>query len=270
MKHITLSEQEIAEQKMHKNTLLRAKHLFDAQGFVKIENIFSKDVIERFANAYEKTLDFNEEAMTLGVGTQVSDKRYIVPIGINASFNDPKVYANEMLMPLLQMILGKNLILGSIGAVSALPGALEQHIHADYRCLFEEDVNLSYHLPTYAITFAVPLLDIDRLNGPTKIWSGSHKTYPIEQSMQSYKMELLYGPLGSCYFWDYRTFHAGGSNHSEKIRSLLYMSYTRCWFKDFLNPELLHIESSEYHSLLPEHKKLFLALQNRCELQKVN
>lgn len=269
MNHIVLTEQEILEQKMHKNTLQRAKHLFEVQGFLKIENLFPRELIESAAEVYEKGLNFDEEAMTLGNGTQVSDKRYIVPIDFISPFNDANLYANPLIKPLLEMILGPELILGSLGAVTALPGALEQHVHADYRCLFNESKDVSCSIPTYAITFAVPLVDIDPVNGPTKIWAGSHKTYPVEQKMSSYPMSLLYGPMGSCYFWDYRTFHAGGSNHSEKMRSLLYMSYTRCWFKDFLNPDLLQMEKSTYDALSLEDKKLFLALRNRQEMQKV-
>ncbi len=269
MDHIVLTEEEILEQKMHKNTLLRAKHLFDVQGFLKIENLFPRELIQAAADIYEKGLNFDEEAMTLDFGTQVSDKRYIVPITLKAPFNDPALYANSLLKPLLEMILGPELILGSMGAITALPGALEQHLHADYRCLFNENMGMSCSIPTYAITFAVPLVDIDPVNGPTKVWAGSHKTYPIEQKMTSYPMHLLYGPIGSCYFWDYRTFHAGGSNHSEKMRSLLYMSYTRCWFKDFFNPELLEMGKEEYKALSAEHKKLFIALRNKQEIQKV-
>lgn len=269
MDHIVLTEKEIFEQKMHKNTLLMAKHLFDVQGFLKIENLFPKALIQAAAETYEKGLHFDEEAMTLDKGTQVSDRRYIVPVAFDPPFNDPALYVNNLVKPLLEMILGPQLILGSLGVVTALPGALEQHVHADYRCLFDEDKGVSCSVPTYAVTFAVPLLDIDPVNGPTKIWAGSHKTYPIDQKMESYPMHLLYGPLGSCYFWDYRTFHAGGANHSEKMRSLLYMSYTRCWFKDFLNPDLLEMKGGEYEALSPEHKKLFLSLQNRGKIQKV-
>lgn len=266
--YIILTEEEIREQKMQKNTLLRAKHIFDVQGFLKIENLFPIELIQAAADVYEKGLNFDEETMTLGSGTQVSDKRYIVPIDIKPPFNDPALYANPLIKPLLEALLGPQFILGSVGAITALPGALDQHLHADYRCLFEENMGVSCAIPTYAITFAVPLIEIDPVNGPTKIWAGSHKTYPIEQKMTSYPMELLYGPLGSCYFWDYRTFHAGGSNHSDKMRSLLYMSYTRCWFKDFFNPELLSMEEEEYEALSSEDKKLFLALRNRGKVEK--
>lgn len=263
MDSIVLSEQEVAEQKMQPNTLRMAKHFFDAQGFLKIDNLFSADFIESLAKSYEADLKWSEDKESLCCGVQVSDKRYIVPIPLTGPFGDARLYANPLLMPLLESILGPKLILGSMGAITALPGAMEQHIHADYRVLFEENMEFSCSIPTYAITFAVPLIDIDCINGPTKVWAGSHRTYPIEQKMQSYAMHLLSGKVGSCYFWDYRTFHAGGSNHSDLPRSLLYMSYTRCWFKDFFNPEQLQMEPKQYQSLSTEQKKLFLSLQHQ-------
>ncbi len=269
MNHIVLTEKEVLEQKMHKNTLLRAKHFFDVQGFLKIDNLFPKELIRSINAAYESELDFDEENMTLGQGTQVSDKRYLVPVTLKPPFNDSLLYANPLLMPLFEMILGPNFIIGSLGAITALPGALEQHLHADYRCLFDENMGMSCSIPTYAVTFAVPLIDVDLVNGPTKVWAGSHKTYPIDQRMDSYPKHLLSGSVGSCYFWDYRTFHAGGSNHSDKMRSLLYMSYTRPWFKDFFNPDFLEIDKEVYDALSSEDKKLFLGFQNKKAMQKV-
>jgi hypothetical protein len=269
MNSIRLTEEEIRQQKMDIKTLAMAKHFFDVQGFLKIDNLFSKEFIAGLSQAYDERLRWKKEDQDLSSGVKVSDKRYIVPISLTEPFNDPRLYDNPILMPLLEAILGPRLIVGSMGAVTALPGAMEQHIHADYTTLFEEDLRSSCSIPTYAITFAVPLIDIDCINGPTKIWPGSHRTYPIEQKMHSYPMDLLYGETGSCYFWDYRTFHAGGSNHSDTPRSLLYMSYTICWFKDFFNTEELQMETKEYHSLAPKQKKLFLSLQNQAKMQNV-
>jgi ectoine hydroxylase-related dioxygenase (phytanoyl-CoA dioxygenase family) len=163
----------------------------------------------------------------------------------------------------MKALLGPSPILSSIGAISALPGSTNQHLHADYYPLFEEDVDASNKTPTFAITLGVPLIDIDMVNGPTHIWAGSHHTYPIEQSMLTYAKHYLHGEAGSCYFWDYRTFHAGGSNHSEEVRSLLYMAYTRKWFRDCSNPDYLKISEEEYQSIPEEHRSLFAQLENQ-------
>lgn len=257
VRSLVLTEREKDSGCMHKNTLTMGRHFFDVSGFLKIENVFSPDLIETWRRAHE------ERPQGLARGTEISNKRYIIPISVEGPFDTPLLYDNPLIMPLMKALLGDDCIIGSLGVVTALPGAEEQHLHADFRLPFPENPSLSCALPTYAVTFAIPLTDIDCLNGPTKIWEGSHKTYPIDAKMESYRKHLLYGPRGSCYFWDYRTFHAGGPNYSDRMRSLLYISYTRSWFKDFFNPELLTMNDLVYQNLSEERKKLFLSLRDK-------
>ncbi|MBM3198370.1 MAG: hypothetical protein FJZ58_03840 [Chlamydiae bacterium] len=255
---ITLSQQEHKTGILHPNTTLMAKHFFSVHGFLKIENLFSREWIASLAEAYASGLTYDKENYSLTPGTKTSHGRYIVSIPLHPPFDDPHLYANSILISLMKELLGSHILLTSLGAISALPGCMDQHLHADFYSLFEEEPKLSSHLPPFAITMAIPLLDIDPINGPTIIWSGSHLTYPVDQKMESYSKHLLYGPMGSCYFWDYRTFHAGGSNHSDHIRSLLYLSYTRRWFQDLSNPDRLHISEEIYKKIPSEHTYLFL------------
>jgi hypothetical protein len=256
---IVLNETELANQKFYEVTFKLAKHLFEVHGFLKIENLFSREFIQSLASNLLGQLDYNEEEMTLGNGAMVSHRRYIVPVPFKEPFNHPEFYGNSILLSLMKELLGPHFILSTIGSVVSLPGATDQHIHADYYPLFEENTAFTAMHPCFAITVGVPLIDIDPLNGPTKIWSGSHRTYPIDQKMDSYAKELLFGPMGSCYFWDYRTFHAGGSNHSDRLRPLLYLGYTRRWFRDSLNPDQLKIEKEEFEKIPQELRKLFSA-----------
>jgi ectoine hydroxylase-related dioxygenase (phytanoyl-CoA dioxygenase family) len=254
---IVLNQAEIARQVLDEKTLKIARHLFEVHGYLKIENLFAKEFVASLTSALLSQLEFNEEEMTLGSGAQVSHCRYIVPIPFKPPFNDPVLYANPILLALMRVFLGPHCILSSIGSVISLPGATDQHIHADYFPLFEENPQLTGTYPPFAITVAVPLVDIDLINGPTKIWSGSHRTYPLDKEMRSYYRHLLCGAMGSCYFWDYRTIHGGGSNHSEVLRPLLYIAYTRRWFRDFLNPDHLKIQEAELQMIPKEHQLLF-------------
>lgn len=224
---------------MYRN--MNAKELFEAQGFYKIESLFPREYIQELATHLYAQLDLEE-------GVRIHNHRYIVTVPLKGPFNRKELYANPVLLALLREILGPDCILASVGAVVSLPGASDQHIHSDYGALFPENPDLHRQLPCYAITVAVPLIDIDVINGPTKIWPGSHRT-----NLQETR-HLLGGQMGSCYFWDYRTLHAGGSNHSEAMRPLLYMAYTRRWFKDILNPDKLVIEEE---TIPEEHRALF-------------
>lgn len=254
---ITLSDHEKEEGILHDNTKKMACHFFSVHGFLKIENLFPREWISSLATAYNEKLTHDKEHQTLQQGTQTSHRRYIVPIPFEAPFDDPFLYANPILLSLMKELLGSHILLSSLGAISALPGCTDQHLHADFYSLFEENLSLSGKVPPFAITVGVPLLDIDPINGPTLAWSGSHLTYPIDMKMESYSKHLLYGSMGSCYFWDYRTFHAGGSNHSDEIRSLLYLSYTRRWFQDLSNPDFLLMTEEQYKKIPEDLTYLF-------------
>jgi ectoine hydroxylase-related dioxygenase (phytanoyl-CoA dioxygenase family) len=266
---IILTENELSEKKLRERTFKIAKHLFEVHGFLKIENLFSRAFIQLLASNLLSQLNYNEEEMVLGNGAMVSHRRYIVPVPFKEPFNHPEFYANSILLSLMKEFLGSHFILSTIGSVVSLPGAIDQHIHADYYPLFEENTALAGMHPPFAITVGVPLVDIDPLNGPTKIWSGSHRIYPIDQKMDSYTKHLLFGSMGSCYFWDYRTFHAGGSNHSDQLRPLLYLGYTRRWFRDSLNPDHLKIGKEEFEKIPHELRKLFPVIPKQLEKLEV-
>lgn len=202
------------------------KELFESQGFLKVENLFPVSLIEKFASELLCQLDLEKAVM-------LHDKRYLVPVPIKGVFNKPELYANEKLLALMRKFLGPGFIISNMGVVISLPGAGDQHIHRDHDFLFLEEQELSSRLPPFAITVAIPLVDIDLINGPTKIWTGSHRVADVTK-IGSCPLYLLYGPKGCCYFWDYRAFHAGGANHSKLLRPLLYIAYARPWFKDHL------------------------------------
>lgn len=256
---IILRENELSDKKFHETTFKIAKHLFEVHGFLKIDNLFPREFIQSLAENLLNQLEYNEEEISLGMGAALSNRRYIIPISLQRPFDHPDLYANPLLLSLMKEFLGPHFILSAIGSVVSLPGATDQHIHADYYPLFEENPAFTGTHPPFAITVGIPLVDIDVLNGPTKIWSGSHRTYPIDQKMESYSRHLLFGPMGSCYFWDYRTFHAGGSNHSDQLRPLLCLRYTRRWFRDALNPYQSKINKEEFEKVPQEHRHLFFS-----------
>lgn len=239
--------------------LSHAKTLFEIQGFLKINSLFPLPLIDALADSLSRQM---KDEYHLKNGARIHNNRFILPLALQGPFNDPLLYANPRLLSLMRTLLGPSCILGSLGAVVAFPGATDQHIHADYEPLFKEEPLLRGALPPYAITVAVPLVDIDVINGPTKIWPGSHRMPHADRShANAFPKHLLMGRKGSCYFWDYRTLHAGGSNFSEDPRPLLYMAFTRRWFKDTLNPDELIVDMKE---LPQEHWDLFsISLKKR-------
>ena len=87
-------------------------------------------------------------------------------------FNTPLLYANPLVFPIIQQILGRDCILGGFGAVFSLPGAPNQNVHRDFPGLFDRSVDIL--IPSFAINLIVPLVELNDLNGTTRVWTGSH------------------------------------------------------------------------------------------------
>ena len=45
----------------------------------------------------------------------------------------------------------------------------------------------------------------------------------------------LEADAGSAILFDYRTFHQGGANRSDRPRPILYFVYARSWYRDVHN-----------------------------------
>jgi len=231
---------------------------FQKNGFLKIDSLFEPELIDQLQCAFSTLLD--TDVIPQKHKKQLGPGRYIVNIEFKGVFNNPKIYANPFLASFLSSVLGPCFKLSAMGVVLSLPGADEQHIHADFFPLFEEGPGPEGAMPAYAITVAIPLVDIDPLNGPTKVWAGTHLEYP-RKNLESYPRTLLMGPKGCCYLWDYRTLHAGGSNFSDQRRPLFYLSYRRRWFQDPVNPDQLLISDEEFQKIPPDIRQLFAVLK---------
>lgn len=254
---LSLSDEERHNQALSQQSLEHALSLFKKHGFLKVSGVFCPEYIGKLRKAFLEGVEICPD-MKLSSGAKISSGRYIVPVPLQGVFNSPSLYASPFLMPLIKALLGEFCILSSLGCVTSLPDATDQHIHTDYYPLFEEDHDLNSSLLTYGITMAIPLVNVDLINGPTKVWSGSHRSYPKERNLKGYTRYLVHGDIGCCYFWDYRTFHAGGSNFSDQLRPLLYLTYTRRWFSDLLNDDFLMIEDDEWKKVPECYASLFL------------
>jgi ectoine hydroxylase-related dioxygenase (phytanoyl-CoA dioxygenase family) len=146
---------------------------------------------------------------------------------------DARAYANAVLLHFLKPLVGKDLRLSGVSAVTAYPGADNQHRHRDAGHLFP-DYCVGPILPAYAINVAVPLIDVDLSIGPTAIWPGTHRLIGSEISNDRpptvHTLER-----GDAILIDYRTLHGGLPNTSQIVRPILYLVYARNWFVDDIN-----------------------------------
>jgi hypothetical protein len=214
-----------------------ATHAYGRFGCVALRHVYAPASIEAIR---EQLLigfvDDGSDRQRAGA-LRVGHRRYMLSPALDGPLHDPAMYANQALLAVLHRLLGEQLILGSIGAVLALPGALDQHTHLDHPPLTSD--GSAWAGPAYAITVIIPLVPLGApaTNGTTQVWPGSH-LLPTKQQLDlrdtSTAVEFS-GELGDCLLVDYRLVHRGTANRSPNSRPVLYLVYYRHWFRDRVN-----------------------------------
>jgi ectoine hydroxylase-related dioxygenase (phytanoyl-CoA dioxygenase family) len=227
---IVLSEAERAAGALGSETIERASRSFRGDGALIIEDILETAIITEarraFGEAYSSYLNDSEREDTLSVG----DRRMIITIRLEPPFDNPQLFANPYLLPVIGSALDDGFVVGAFGVVCSLPSAPAQNRHDDGATLFPSS-GLDKLLPAAAITVGIPLLEMNELHGTTALWLGSHRN-------ASRLKEECIAPVvreGSCILWDFRLVHGGTPNRSQVTRPLLYLTYCRPWFVEHLN-----------------------------------
>lgn len=225
---------------MLQETLEQAARTFMARGGLLVEGVFQPDLLKALRDEFDLYLAMPAEQLA-PISCSVGDRRIMVSIALRGAFASPELYGNPKLLPLLAALLGEDYVLDSCVAVCALPGAGAQHVHADHPPLFGNDF-LDALLPPFGVTLVIPLRDIDLTCGTTAVWEGSHRSLDsagrlarLSQSWDHARATLPATKVGDCYLMDYRLIHAGTPNRSMEPRTLLYLVYTRPWFRDAVN-----------------------------------
>jgi ectoine hydroxylase-related dioxygenase (phytanoyl-CoA dioxygenase family) len=228
---ITPSEAERCAGAFSNATLHKASNCIRTEGALILEDIVDPVLIvearEGFVEKYDRYLDGRQHDDALEVG----DRRPMITVDLESPFDRPELLANSWLCPVLNAAFEDDFILGAYGVVCSLPGAARQHVHQDGGDLFPQAA-LNRMLPIAAATVAIPLLEMNEINGTTALWPKSHRD-DTRVSAESGDEPLV--REGSCVLWDYRLRHCGTANRSTVPRPLLYMTYCRPWFMDHKN-----------------------------------
>jgi ectoine hydroxylase-related dioxygenase (phytanoyl-CoA dioxygenase family) len=263
---INFSQQETADVKLAEGTLADSVSLFRECGALLIRDAFPKELLAGVAQAFaQKYLSLSKKKLRKRDAI-VGDRRYMVTIDIKKPFNDPALYANPLLLELFHSLLTVHCRLASFGAVVAWPDAEDQAIHLDHPPLFE-NASICDAMSPYAITVVVPLVDMTEEMGTTAIWPGTHRNPDRLQTLRRLMERPNYDGaekpitnLGDAYLMDYRVIHGGLANRSENVRPILYMVYSRPWFRDgfnFSSQPSLQISKKQLKKVPEIHQGLF-------------
>ena len=203
---------------------------FVKHGYAILDHVVPEDRIQallaEFNDRYTQYLRDQEAADSLEVG----GRRFMFPLSLSGGFGEPLVYANPLVVALVRSILDTDAILEAYGAIASLSGSEAQHIHRDGPHLFSSEI--STLLPAHALTFALPLVEMNDLRGTTALWPGSHRWKSMNNEIAP---EIPTIQPGSCLLWDFRLYHSGTENRSGHPRPMVYATYARRWYQDPVN-----------------------------------
>src|SRR6478672_5819137 len=98
-------------------TIERASRCFRADGALIIENIVNTAIIAEargaFHQAYSHYLNDSKHEDALSVG----DRRLLITIRLEPPFDDPRLFANPYLLPVLSVALDEGFVLSAFGVV---------------------------------------------------------------------------------------------------------------------------------------------------------
>lgn len=255
----TPTPSEKKSQAFESDTLDRAAASFAERGSVALADVFDRALIDRLREHFVGTYRRDYEDPARRRVENVGDRRNLLVVEVAGPVNDAQLYANPLVHPLLQKLLGDDCIVGQFGAVTSLPGAADQNPHRDSPWLFgrpETDIAV----PAYAITVVIPLVDMD-VDGPgtTRVWPGTHRVFSNDDAAAMPSADPVL-PRRSCLFMDSRVRHGGTANRSSGPRPILYMSYQRHWFRDYDGYQVkppVHIGELELARVPRPHRHLF-------------
>ena len=162
-------------------------------GYTLLGPVLSKDVVanlnEEFDRRYAHLTDLHADFEN---SLQTGDRRYMLTVELSGAFADPAVYANRLIIDVLNIVFEQTLILENCGVALSLPGAKTQHCHRDSLFLF--NTGLSALLPPWAVTVGIPLIDMNAEQGTTRYFRAvigrSNRIFPCAGSSGGCRLDV--------------------------------------------------------------------------------
>ncbi len=216
----------------------QAKDALTGTGILILRQAVEHKVLSDAGQAVLESLCGQDANQARRRAVRVGDARYMVTPDWNSPFDRPELFASPPLLAIARATLGVDVIVNSLTVVVALPGAEAQRPHLDHRMLFPSDEATSVAAPPYALTAIIPLLDLNNSTGSTEVWPrGPLMATPDlwhDKLPGSTVLPLMLGDVG---VMDYRVCHNGTANVGLVPRPILYIVYSRPWFRDSENFE---------------------------------
>lgn len=253
MSDVELASLEMLDYPPLTQDLEEAKTHIDKYGMCLIENVLSQEEVDVIDVRLRKQAAA-EDAQ--GLGSKLRGDEHLRPELSNDDrvsrllwnlFNKGDCFLplidHPKILPLVQYIIGKKVLLGSMGCHMNGPGNERMALHQDQYPL------VPHHMPmAFMANVLIMITDNSPQNGGTKMIPGSHKwpdlEYPQMNSEEGLALpKSVTAPRGSAIIYDARIWHSNGLNRSNDLRNNIAIPYFQPWVR----PQ----ENAQY-SMLPE------------------
>ncbi|MCD9021069.1 phytanoyl-CoA dioxygenase family protein [Cohnella silvisoli] len=261
---IKLTEQELATQQLHPETLEIAVEQVKANGYILFDKVLSDEKIATIRRSFDPL--FDEYVSRKGYNTGTNRAQMFLPF--TQPFIDEDVICNPIAAAVLDRILGDDNRCTYFASDTAMPGSAYQNVHSDVMPLFPD---LSVPLPIFSLVVNIPLVNVTEDNGPLEVWPGgthhnpdrsNHDTLDgsinpylhIVRAAQHMHSEKVIMTAGSIVIRDIRMWHRGTPNHSGDRRTNLAMIFSKSWYG---GGSYIQIPGDTYEQLSEKGKKAF-------------
>ena len=231
-------------------SLAQALLEIEVYGFTLLEDVLNPEEVSHLKDClilcYERT---GHEQNFMGTAGHVT----------NLPAQDPAFFFlmdHPKTLPILESILGKSLILGSLNARIARPDDGEQGFHTDIGAELLNPIS-----PVMCNTVWM-LDDFSPRNGSTQIVPGSHKSGmagPPEGFAVQHVFQVT-ARAGSVLIFNGQCWHAGGNNQTETNRHALFGHYRKSSLIFQVDP---HDEfPAEFYNLLSPRQRELLRMEH--------
>jgi ectoine hydroxylase-related dioxygenase (phytanoyl-CoA dioxygenase family) len=226
-------------------------------GVCVIRGLFKKDMLEEWARAFASLFERRQQ-MPGGLAPR-EQARYYLTIPWISPFANQEIFANPVILGILDRVFAQEYKMVQLGADVPLLGSTYQEIHRDYRPLFSDQVVT----PLYALAVNFPLVEVTEENGPFQMARGTH-VLPREEGLAKVNadqipMESFLMNLGDVMIRTPLALHRGTPNRTPNPRPMVVMGYVMHWL---YTPNVSLTVPRTYYESLPEQVKQLL----RCEV----
>lgn len=228
-----------------------AAQRFAEAGVLVVKDLLPAERISTLHDAYTAQCGDITHRSTGDHIKEVGDRRLMISLAVSGAFAAPDVFANPVALSVAGAVLGDDFILGSYVAVTSMPGAKAQRLHADQEGLFG-DASLDASVPPYSITLVIPLVGLNEITGSTRFFPGTHRdpagadmpggtaqggTTQDGTAQDGVAADGIAPDLkpGDAILFDSRISHGGMANQSSAPRPIIYCTYHRAWYRDVSN-----------------------------------